>query len=72
MTESQWLVGWIVEETLVESRREEADGRTSVDQAERQQTAHIVVQVLTQGCARTHVHRQEEEGGLCVSFCGEK
>lgn len=65
VTESQRLVGWIVEETLVESRREEADGRTSVDQAERQQTAHIVVQVLTQGCARTRTQTVGGERILC-------
>lgn len=49
VADSQRLVGRVVEETLVESRREEADGGTPVDQAERQQAAHVVVQVVTQG-----------------------
>lgn len=48
MTDSQQLVGWVVEETLIESRREEADGRTPVNQTERQQAAHVIVQVITQ------------------------
>lgn len=64
MTDSQRLVGWVVEEALVESGREEADGGTPVDQAERQQAAHVVVQVVTQGCAQ-HTCTQEEERGCC-------
>lgn len=53
VTDSQRLVGWVVEETLIESRREEADGGTAVNQRERQQAAHVKVPVITQSCART-------------------
>lgn len=53
VTESQRLVGWVVEETLVKSRREEGDGGAAVNQSERQQAADIKVQVITQSCART-------------------
>lgn len=64
MTDSQRLIGWVVKDTLIESRREEAEGRTPVDQAERQQAAHVIVQVITQGCARTHVHTGRERAPL--------
>lgn len=53
VTDSQRLVGWVVEETLIKSGREEADGGAAVDQSERQQAADIKVQVIAQSCART-------------------
>lgn len=50
MTDRQRLVGWVAEETLVKSRREEADGGAAVNQRERQQAADVKVQVVTQSC----------------------
>ena len=46
------LVGRVVEETLVESAREEADRRTAVNQRESEQAAHVKVQVVTQSCRK--------------------
>lgn len=46
------LVGRVVEETLVESVREEADRRTAVNQRESEQAAHVKVQVVTQSYRR--------------------
>lgn len=48
------LVGREVEQTLIESRREEADGRSTVDQSERQQAADVEVQVVMQSWTQTH------------------
>lgn len=48
MTDSQRLIGRVVEEALIKSRGEEADGGTAVNQGERQQAADIKVQVITQ------------------------
>lgn len=47
VTDSQRLVGRVVEETLIKSRGEEADGGAAVNQSQRQQAAHIKVQVIT-------------------------
>lgn len=48
-------VGRVVEQTLVESAREEADRRTAVNQRERQQAADVKVQVLPQSCRQTEL-----------------
>lgn len=47
VTDSQRLIGRVVEQTLIESRREEAEWRTAVNQRERQQAANVKVQVVT-------------------------
>lgn len=52
--EGERAAGWEVEETLVESRGEEAHRRTTMNQGECQQTAHVKVQVLTQSYTHRH------------------
>lgn len=45
--DGEGAVGRVVEQTLVESVREEANMRTAVDQSQSQQAADVEVQVVT-------------------------
>lgn len=54
VSDGERLVGRVVEQTLVESGREEADRRTTVAQRQRQQAAYVIVQVITQSWTHTH------------------
>lgn len=62
VTDSQRLVGWVVEETLIKSRREEADGGAAVNQRQRQQAASIKVQVTTH--SYEHTEGRDVRGGF--------
>lgn len=62
MTDGQRPVGWVVEETLIKSRREEADGGSAVNQTESQEAADVKVQVVTQSCAH---RRQRHQSVFC-------
>lgn len=52
--EAERGAGWVVEETPVERRGEEAHGGAAVRQGQSQQAAHVQVQVVPQSCAQTH------------------
>lgn len=58
MCKCERAVGWKVEEALVESGGEEADRGPTLNQRQRQQTAHVEVQVLTQSYTETHTQHQ--------------
>lgn len=60
VVDAERLVGWVVEEALVESGGEEAQRRAAVDKGESQQAAHVEVQVLMQSCG-THTHARTHD-----------